>query len=84
MSAFAPLALDRKYRLVATERCLDEWRPEDGKLQFVRDPRLEVGLFTLIVDHTGWLWSGAFDSVPDYADRIERLLALREGCLGRA
>jgi hypothetical protein len=78
------VVLDRNYRLVcAGERYLSDWRPEDGRVQFAMDPRLVPGLFTLVVDNTGWLYNSQRDSSVGYKERLERLIALREGRLGR-
>lgn len=76
------VALDRHYRKVAGGGYLSD-EGEAVVVSFAADPRQVGGCFTSVVGNVGYLYETQFDSAPEYKRRIDRLLALKEGCLGR-
>ncbi|MGX0966332.1 hypothetical protein AB7M63_006781 [Bradyrhizobium japonicum] len=76
------VALDRRYEKVVGGGLLSD----DGPVEtvcFLADPRQVGGCFTSVIGSVGYLYETQFDSVPEYKRRLDRLLALKEGCLGR-
>lgn len=76
------VALDRHYRKVAGGDYLSDGG-EAVVVSFATDPRQAGGCFTSVVGNVGYLYETQFDSAPEYKRRLDRLLALAEGCLGR-
>ncbi|APO49864.1 hypothetical protein LUI11_15960 [Bradyrhizobium diazoefficiens] len=75
------VALDRHYEKVAGGGYLSDGG-EAVVVSFAADPRQVGGCFSSVVGNFGFLYETPFDSAAEYKRRIDRLLALSEGCFG--